>query len=135
MLARKTGILFFTLLYSMVLLHNSIYHHHHETAEQAVLHHQHEHSDHKHTNGESGGHDHTPHFVHSSDFGISLNTSFSCAEIKVLAFTPARPLHLPAAIIPDNLPAQHIFLPDNSPPLCSGYHMSGSLRGPPSFIS
>jgi hypothetical protein len=117
-------------------MHNSIYHHHHEDPKAAAMHHQQEQARHQHLFGDSHGHEHSPHFVHSEDFGTSTNTSITLLKlIKVPACSPAITLYIPRSIQQDILSESQSSAPDGAPPLSGGYSSSRHLRGPPLSIA
>ena len=124
------------LAYSLLLAHTVIPHHHHENKQEAEQHHHNEHTGHHHDNEESEGHGHTPHFVHSADFGnYILNPSVSVPDFSKIH---SGLLFIFAGIFAINsefTTVKYSHPPESPPPLCCGLYSAFSLRGPPYFIS
>lgn len=129
--------LLFTLLSAYLLLfaHSVIPHHHHENIQQAESHHHAEHTDHHHDQKPSEGHGHTPHFVHSPEFGNYILPAFFKLTnlphfyIDLFFFTPISFNYNFQLYVADV-----DWLPDISPPYKSYFPLSYSLRGPPPFF-
>ncbi|MBK9222079.1 MAG: hypothetical protein IPO16_08140 [Saprospiraceae bacterium] len=131
------------IVYSLVLAnflmfaHDAIPHHHHESKEEAEAHHQSEYFDHQHHgNIPSEGHSHTPHLIHSPDFGAYLfaNTSnfidILQLDLNIALVVPSTYLNSYVDFI-----NEVVWFPGLPPPYQNRHPKAHSLRGPPYFIS
>jgi len=135
---RKKNLILFSLLsaYLLMFTHSVIPHHHHENKHEADKHHQHEQTAHHHDQEPSEGHEHTPHFVHSPDFGdYVVVPSFKLIDLSqfhldLLFFAPtAFNFHVQYFV------TEVDWLPDLPPPYQSYTPLPNGLRGSPFFIS
>lgn len=122
--------------YLLMFTHSVIPHHHHENQQEADRHHQTEQTPHHHGNEPSERHGHTPHFVHSPDFGNYFVTpSFKLADVA--QFHVDFLFIAPTAF---NFHFQHFvtevaWFPDLPRPYISYMPLPNGLRGSPIFIS
>jgi hypothetical protein len=137
MFKKYTAILFLTVAYAILLGHNIIPHHHHATLSEAELHHFYEHTTHHHANGDTDGHEHTPHLVHTADFGEDFRTptittiDFAKQIISLFSISPFTfSLIAEANSCLENQHPEKEFLIYSSP-----HSLSSGLRAPPAFIS
>jgi hypothetical protein len=134
---RHKYFIFLSLLsaYLLMFAHSFIPHHHHEAKQEADNHHKHEQSAHHHQEP-SEGHGHTPHFVHSPDFGNYV-VAPSLKLIDLSQFHLDLLFFAPTAF---NFHVQHFvtevdWLPDLPPPYKKYTPLPNGLRGSPTFIS
>ncbi len=134
----KKSLIFLSLLsaYLLMLAHSIIPHHHHESLLEAAEHHQQEQGDHHHHDRNSEGHDHTPHFVHSSDFGNgvfapSLNLTDSTEFSVDVLYTCILDISFPLEKFSSDIPWYFDIPPPNL--ICTS--SPNSLRGSPISIS
>lgn len=135
---RNKHFIFLSLLsaYLLMFAHSVIPHHHHENKQDADQHHQHKHTIHHYDEEQSKGHGHTPHFVHSPDFGTYVSspsfklTDLSQFHLDLLFFAPtAFNFHVQSFV------TEVDWLPDWLPPYKNYTPLPNGLRGSPLSIS
>lgn len=135
---RNKQFIFLSLLsaYLLMFAHSVIPHHHHENEQQADKHHHTEQTAHHHDQEPSEGHEHTPHFVHSPDFGNYVVTptfklvDLSQFQLDLFFFAPSEyNFHVEQLVIEVD------WFPDLPPPCKTYSPLPNGLRGSPLFIS
>lgn len=135
---RKKHFIIFSLLsaYLLMFAHSVIPHHHHDNKQEADKHHQHERTIHQHDGEQSEGHGHTPHFIHSPEFGTYVASpsykliDFSKVHLDFLFFAPtAFNFHVQSFV------TEVDWLPDLPPPYKIHTPLPNGLRGSPASIS
>lgn len=120
------------LAYLLMLSHDVIPHHHHHTLVEAAHHHAVEHSNHHHHDGDTEGHEHTMHMVHSPEFGSYLPNTSASINIKSISldyYLSSKTNELFSCSQTDKVSPQ--WYEGNPPPLISHFSSSFPFRGPP----
>lgn len=120
------------LAYLLMLSHDVIPHHHHDTLIEAAHHHAVEYTDHNHHDGDSEGHEHTLHLVHSPEFGSYLPSSFSSDQLSDCPFEYAMAFEWLDSFTSGQFDAVPIQWHELSPPpLLDQNYSTLTFRGPP----
>jgi hypothetical protein len=122
--------------HTLLMAHSVVPHHHHDTTQEAEQHHKHEHSGHRHGSEKSEGHKHTPHFIHSPEFGKQAVTSvFQLADVQPVCIDFSYITQLVFSLQQHTPSSLLCWRTDTPPPYHSFCPQAHALRGPPAFIS